>query len=76
MPFVLADAPQMFQALRGSVVDGFAFEIVVDLLVGHAEGFLIREGRAVFFQVRGGNLLPQARVGAEVLKHGGALAFV
>ena len=73
---MLADAPQVLDAFRRRGRNGVAFEVIVDVLVGHAECFLVGQRRAVLFQVGGGDFLPETRVGAELAEESCALAFV
>ena len=40
-------------------VQRFAFQIIVDVLVGDTQGHFIRQGGAIVFQVGGGQLLIQ-----------------
>ena len=76
MPLVLADRPEVLEALGGGGVDKHALQVVVDLGVGDAERLLVGKRRAVLFEVGGGHLLVEALIGLEVGEKLRALAFV
>lgn len=75
MPLVLPPDPQFLDALARSIVDGFALEVCVDVVVGDAQGLFIGEGGAIVLEVRGRDLRPRGLGGAEVAQKEGALPF-
>lgn len=57
-------------------VQRFAFQIIVDVLVGDTQGHFIRQGGAIVFQVGGGQLLIQMFRAVEMGQQLFALTFV
>lgn len=69
-------APEGFDAFLGVGRHGFAFEVIINVGIGDAEGFFVRKQRAIILKVRGRDFCPRGFRCTEVLKKLGALALV
>lgn len=65
-----------FDRFSDTGIQRFAFQIIVDVLVGDTQGHFIRQGGAIVFQVGGRQLLIQMFRAAEMGQQLFALTFV
>ena len=76
MALVLGFQVPALDNFRGTFIQRFAFQIIINVVISDAKGRFIRQGRAIVFQIRGWRFLVQmlraAQRGEQLL----ALTFV